>query len=126
MGWAEDARQRAREAVEAGKVPSAEPREAGPGAAPSEFLETVARGMLVDCMKAAGEIQGLLAPPKIVGPSGQGPARPDAGVVVMATLVRVLHAQAATLDLMLTMLGCRPELRPVGVAVAESTGPKAD
>ena len=106
MGWAE----------RANETPSTEPRALDEAAlrVPSEFLEQVTRGMLVDCMKAAGEIQGLMNPPKIVGPSGgaAGPAVNPVSVL-LASQVRVLHAQAATLDLLRTFLGLPPELRPV-------------
>jgi hypothetical protein len=84
------------------------------GAAPSEFLETVARGMLVDCMRQANEIGVLLNPPKIVGPSGQAPAQQvNPMAVLLASQLRLLHGQAALLDLLLTFLSGRPELRPV-------------
>ena len=126
MGWAEEAARKAREVVDASRqgVPSTEPREPGPGAAPSEFLEGVARGMLVDCMRSAARLQAVLSPPPaIVGPSGQAPVRLDPMTEVVAALIRIEHAQAATLDLMLTMLGCRPELRPMA-APANGNGEK--
>lgn len=113
MGWAED---RARDAVQVSKEPivkAPEPGGLAGGYAPSEFLETVARGMLVDCMKGAAMVQAVLSPPSIVGPSGQAAARPDPVATLLATQMRVLHAQAAVLDLLLTFLSGRPELRPV-------------
>lgn len=115
MGWAEEAARKAREVVDGSKgVPSAEPRPPVPGGAPSEFLESVVRGMMRDCMAGAAMVQSVLSPPpSIVGPGGQAPSRPDPMAVVLAMQLRLLHAQAATLDLLLTAFGCRPELRPM-------------
>ena len=106
MGWAE----------RANVTPSVEPRGTSevPAAGPSEFLESVARGMLVDCMRGAEMLQQTLMPPKLVGASGK-PLGPQVNpmVVLMQSQIRILHAQAAVLDLLLTFLSGRPELRPV-------------
>ena len=118
MGWAEDAARTARQVVDESKnppMPSIEPRhpELVPGAGPSEFLELYTRQMLIDCLRGAAQLQAVLSPPPaIVGPSGQAPARPDPVAVMLVSQIRVLHAQAAMLDLFLTFLSGRPELRP--------------
>lgn len=125
MGWAE---RMAAQAVQASREPVVTaPAPVGPalGAAPSEFLEAVARGAIGECLRAQGEIQRVLSPPAIVGPSGQAAARPDPVALILATQMRLLHGQAVMLDLLLTFLSGRPELRPVQ-APGNGDAPKVD
>jgi hypothetical protein len=113
MGWAEQMAMRARDAAQSDADRIAElPREPGEqdlGAAPSPWLDEIARRMQRDCMSMAGQIQAAARP----NLSLAGGPRLDFTATMLNGLIISLHAQAATIDLLLTFLNGRPELRPV-------------
>src|SRR5262245_41610769 len=95
---------------------------------PSEFLERLTRAGIGELMgHSAALIQALQPRSVIAGPDGKvGAPQVNFPAEVLMTLARMERCQAITLDLLLSFLAGRAELRPLKAASPENGGePKA-
>jgi len=96
---------------------SNEPREISCESAPSEWLEQQARNYLGGLVSQAHGIGELMQPrSSVVGPNGQPASAPQVNMqaLMLENQRRIMMGLTMVMDLLLTQLTGRPELRPVG------------
>lgn len=82
---------------------------------PSEFLEGFARATLAESIAVSNHLRELLKPRSVIAGPGGAPAAPQVNfqAEVLLDLSRLLRGQAIILDLLLTFLTGRPDLKPI-------------
>lgn len=85
------------------------------GCPPSEYLEALARASLAQSIGQSNAIAELFKPRSVIAGPGGAPAGPqiDFPSTVLRNQAIILKGQAVILDLLLTFLTGKPDLKPM-------------